>query len=98
MADGQNPGQGATSGGDETAEAKANGSTNGKRLAKPAVAAVKALDRARTAEPAAVSSSMTKQFAQFQTDAPTCDQCGAITVRCGNCYLCYNCGASMGCS
>jgi ribonucleoside-diphosphate reductase alpha chain len=38
------------------------------------------------------------QFASFQTDAPTCDNCGAITVRNGNCYLCHNCGNSMGCS
>lgn len=38
------------------------------------------------------------QFASFQTDAPSCDRCGAITVRSGNCYLCYNCGSSMGCS
>ena len=33
-----------------------------------------------------------------KTDAPACDNCGAITVRNGNCYLCYNCGSSMGCS
>jgi ribonucleoside-diphosphate reductase alpha chain len=39
-----------------------------------------------------------EQFARFQTDAPSCDRCGAITVRSGNCYLCYNCGNSMGCS
>jgi ribonucleoside-diphosphate reductase alpha chain len=39
-----------------------------------------------------------EQFASFQTDAPSCDRCGAITVRSGNCYLCYNCGNSMGCS
>ncbi len=38
------------------------------------------------------------QFAQFQVDAPACDNCGAITVRNGNCYLCHNCGNSMGCS
>jgi len=38
------------------------------------------------------------QYASFQTDAPACDNCGAITVRNGNCYLCYNCGNSMGCS
>ena len=38
------------------------------------------------------------QFANFQSDAPACDNCGAITVRNGNCYLCHNCGASMGCS
>ncbi len=40
----------------------------------------------------------TEQFASFQTDAPSCDNCGAITVRNGNCYLCHNCGNSMGCS
>jgi ribonucleoside-diphosphate reductase alpha chain len=39
-----------------------------------------------------------QQFASFQTDAPACDNCGAITVRNGNCYLCHNCGNSMGCS
>jgi ribonucleoside-diphosphate reductase alpha chain len=46
----------------------------------------------------ATSSSLADQFASFQTDAPSCDQCGAITVRSGNCYLCHNCGNSMGCS
>jgi ribonucleoside-diphosphate reductase alpha chain len=39
-----------------------------------------------------------EQFASFQADAPGCDNCGAITVRNGNCYLCHNCGNSMGCS
>ena len=39
-----------------------------------------------------------QQFARFQSDAPACDNCGAITVRNGNCYLCHNCGNSMGCS
>jgi ribonucleoside-diphosphate reductase alpha chain len=38
------------------------------------------------------------QFARFQIDAPSCDNCGSITVRNGNCYLCHNCGNSMGCS
>ncbi|GIW91118.1 MAG: vitamin B12-dependent ribonucleotide reductase [Pirellulaceae bacterium] len=39
-----------------------------------------------------------EMFAAFQSDAPACDNCGAITVRNGNCYLCHNCGNSMGCS
>tara|TARA_R110002049_G_scaffold285698_1_gene466717 strand:+ start:113808 stop:116861 length:3054 start_codon:yes stop_codon:yes gene_type:complete len=39
-----------------------------------------------------------EQFARFQMDAPSCDNCGTITVRNGNCYLCHNCGNSMGCS
>jgi squalene-hopene/tetraprenyl-beta-curcumene cyclase len=42
--------------------------------------------------------SRSEQFAAFQTDAPSCDNCGAITVRNGNCCLCHNCGNSMGCS
>jgi len=39
-----------------------------------------------------------EQFQRFQDDAPACDVCGAITVRNGMCYRCYNCGNSMGCS
>jgi ribonucleoside-diphosphate reductase alpha chain len=50
------------------------------------------------AETAANPSARDEQFASFQTDAPSCDNCGAITVRNGNCYLCHNCGNSMGCS
>ena len=38
------------------------------------------------------------QFQHFMEDAPACDLCGAITVRNGACYRCYNCGNSMGCS
>ena len=38
------------------------------------------------------------QFEHFQDDAPVCDICGAITVRNGTCYKCFNCGNSMGCS
>jgi ribonucleoside-diphosphate reductase alpha chain len=38
------------------------------------------------------------QFKSFMEDAPVCDRCGAITVRNGACYRCYNCGNSMGCS
>jgi ribonucleoside-diphosphate reductase alpha chain len=38
------------------------------------------------------------QFESFMEDAPICDQCGAITVRNGACYRCFNCGNSMGCS
>jgi ribonucleoside-diphosphate reductase alpha chain len=44
------------------------------------------------------STGRSEQFARFQLDAPSCDNCGAITVRNGNCYLCHNCGSSMGCS
>ena len=33
-----------------------------------------------------------------QTDAPSCSNCGHITVRNGACYKCLNCGESLGCS
>ncbi len=42
--------------------------------------------------------SRNEQFARFQSDAPACCNCGSITVRNGNCFLCYNCGQSLGCS
>ncbi len=42
--------------------------------------------------------SQKEQFAHFQADAPACDNCGSLTVRCGTCYRCFNCGNSMGCS
>ncbi|MDY0166616.1 MAG: vitamin B12-dependent ribonucleotide reductase [Thermoguttaceae bacterium] len=96
MAGGPNPGQGTAQNGNGANGAKANGSTNGNANGKRAATMV--LERVRTAESAGAPSAMAEQFAQFQTDAPTCDQCGAITARCGNCYLCYNCGTSMGCS
>jgi ribonucleoside-diphosphate reductase alpha chain len=47
---------------------------------------------------AMINTARSEQFADFQSDAPACDNCGTITVRAGNCYLCHNCGSSMGCS
>ena len=35
---------------------------------------------------------------QMQSDAPSCPNCGHITVRSGTCYKCLNCGSSLGCS
>jgi len=46
----------------------------------------------------AIIQQLNDQFQRFQDDAPACDICGAITVRNGMCYRCYNCGNSMGCS
>jgi len=46
----------------------------------------------------AVMQQFSAQFAHFGDDAPACDICGSITVRNGNCYKCFNCGNSMGCS
>ena len=42
--------------------------------------------------------SLNDAVAHFQSDAPTCPNCGNITVRNGACYKCLNCGNSMGCS
>ena len=109
-AGGQSAGQGATALGISTASVAtpkvelkpatnghANGSTNGS--AKKLEAEPK-LRIDGNGGPAAASSSVNQrdQFARFQLDAPSCDNCGAITVRNGNCYLCHNCGNSMGCS
>jgi ribonucleoside-diphosphate reductase alpha chain len=33
-----------------------------------------------------------------QADAPSCPDCGALMVRNGSCYKCFNCGATSGCS
>jgi ribonucleoside-diphosphate reductase alpha chain len=38
-----------------------------------------------------------KRTFQAQADAPACPACGSITVRCGACYKCDNCGATTGC-
>jgi ribonucleoside-diphosphate reductase alpha chain len=59
---------------------------------------VKVIETALTAQLTIQENHRSSQFAQFQTDAPSCDNCGAITVRNGNCYLCHNCGNSLGCS
>ncbi len=77
--------------------------TNGNGVAvakKPAAVATAAATAARlaVADPQAAMVARHEQFASFQADAPSCDRCGAITARAGNCYLCYNCGNSMGCS
>ena len=79
--------------------ANGNGHTNGNGRGSDAQTSL--LERAgvlRADKKAAVGTGRSEQFASFQLDAPTCDNCGAITVRNGNCYLCHNCGNSMGCS
>lgn len=42
--------------------------------------------------------SLSESVAHFQQDAPTCPNCGHMTVRNGACYKCLNCGESLGCS
>ncbi len=101
------PAKSANGSGNGAAHAGGNGQHGPKQAAKrvgsPAVGQVANLPPRRVtaaiaADPAPSFSSRSEQFASFQTDAPACDNCGAITVRNGNCYLCYNCGNSMGCS
>jgi ribonucleoside-diphosphate reductase alpha chain len=42
--------------------------------------------------------SLLTQMITNQSDAPSCPNCGQITVRNGACYKCLNCGESLGCS
>ena len=83
------------SGGAPTAYGNSNGKTAGK-------VDLASLDRAGVAlhvdENGGPLTARSEQFARFQSDAPSCENCGSITVRNGNCYLCHNCGNSMGCS
>ena len=108
LADGQGKARtnGEVTGGRGKHPTGANGhaTTTAVAAAKPAVAADKnaaLLERAglkMAVDPTASSADRQSQFAKFQIDAPACDNCGSITVRNGNCYLCHNCGNSMGCS
>ncbi|EAQ82520.1 ribonucleotide reductase [Blastopirellula marina DSM 3645] len=43
-------------------------------------------------------SSIGRPSAQSPSDAPICDRCGGLTVPSGTCYVCRNCGNSLGCS
>ncbi|MCX6992774.1 MAG: vitamin B12-dependent ribonucleotide reductase [Kiritimatiellaeota bacterium] len=63
---------------------------------KPEVAPAAAMPTDATAAPSELNAPT--QFKDMQADAPPCDKCGAITVRNGACYRCFNCGNSMGCS
>ncbi len=95
---GSNGSNGSSGNGNGHAALKPAGKSNGSSVATPVVAPVNRLAVAVSAESPAAAMARNDQFASFQADAPVCDGCGAITVRCGNCYLCYNCGTSMGCS
>jgi ribonucleoside-diphosphate reductase alpha chain len=84
-----------------TQGAPANGSASNGRSAASADTTAARLERAglkMQMDPDASPADRQSQFAKFQIDAPACDNCGSITVRNGNCYLCHNCGNSMGCS
>jgi ribonucleoside-diphosphate reductase alpha chain len=102
LADGQGK---PKSNGEATASRGRHPGGNGTKPARTATAAAAEtaalLERAGLAmkvDPHASLDDRQNQFAKFQIDAPACDNCGSITVRNGNCYLCHNCGNSMGCS
>jgi ribonucleoside-diphosphate reductase alpha chain len=95
---------GHTANGHAANGAGSNGhSSNGQLLANPPASLAQRMTNSLEAlRPTSVAmeapASRNQQFAKFQSDAPSCSQCGAITVRNGNCYLCHNCGTSHGCS
>jgi ribonucleoside-diphosphate reductase alpha chain len=64
--------------------------------AKAAVRSPAGADRPATVK--AQIERIDQHFSHFQEDAPPCPVCGAITVRNGNCYKCFNCAESLGCS
>ncbi|MFW6155562.1 MAG: vitamin B12-dependent ribonucleotide reductase [Planctomycetota bacterium] len=66
--------------------------------ARKAMTTAARMTRGRLARSTSVRTRVDQQFSHFQEDAPPCDNCGSITVRNGNCYKCYNCGNSLGCS
>jgi ribonucleoside-diphosphate reductase alpha chain len=81
-----------------TATATAKPAAVADRLADKNAALLERAGLKMAVDPAASPADRQSQFAKFQIDAPACDNCGSITVRNGNCYLCHNCGNSMGCS
>ena len=68
------------------------------RLTREAPEEPRAESRKREPSPQTQMYTPSSWLAQLQTDAPPCDNCGAITVRSGTCFRCLNCGNSMGCS
>jgi ribonucleoside-diphosphate reductase alpha chain len=75
---------------------EAPGGGNGGQKPGKARAAVRLADR--LASGPSRMERVDRQFSYYQEDAPACDVCGSITVRNGNCYKCFNCGSSLGCS
>jgi len=57
-----------------------------------------AVQPAKNQKSAVNTSVMSEHLKSMQSDAPSCNTCGHITVRSGTCYKCLNCGNSMGCS
>ena len=98
-AGGPTAGQGpAKTNGNSSSSSKGKSNGNPSSITEVATAVLQRLTTAPAPELTPTQVVRGEQYATFQADAPSCDNCGAITVRTGNCYLCYNCGTSMGCS
>ncbi len=97
-AGGPTTGQGPAKTNGTSASSKGKSNGNPSSITAVATAVLERLTPAAPPEFTPAQALRGEQYATFQTDAPACDNCGAITVRTGNCYLCYNCGTSMGCS
>ena len=67
---------------------------------QPAADAPSLAEPATGPKPSAQTVSVTQehQIFQGQVDAPPCPDCGSMMVRNGNCYKCFNCGSTSGCS
>jgi len=85
--------EGGNGGSDRSSAAVSASPTTG-RAETPNSLVATSVKRQRNAPSARID----QQLYQFQEDAPACTECGHITVRNGNCYKCYNCGSSLGCS
>jgi ribonucleoside-diphosphate reductase alpha chain len=48
--------------------------------------------------PEKVASNNNRPLFLYQSDAPSCHECGSIMTRNGSCYKCGNCGSTSGCS
>ncbi|PKL33913.1 MAG: hypothetical protein CVV40_00255, partial [Planctomycetes bacterium HGW-Planctomycetes-2] len=64
----------------------------------PVIVTEKATVTIASATRCSTASALSIALLDCQGDAPSCEVCGAITVRNGSCYKCLNCGHSMGCS
>jgi ribonucleoside-diphosphate reductase alpha chain len=69
-----------------------------KRVNRPVRELAREEDPASQLRPFAPGQSRAKAAFVNQFDAPTCPNCGHVTVRNGACYKCHNCGESLGCS
>ena len=98
--DGQKQSQGKTENTKNSATAPSSSNGNGRAQTNGQHSKTSRIseEQFNTIESASTENALKQQFTSFDLDAPSCDNCGAITVRNGNCHLCHNCGNSMGCS